>query len=85
MASKSRTKSPAEDLSYEDARDELATIVATLESGGLALEESLALWERGEVLAAHCESWLAAARARVEPEDGPGEDDGPGAEDEDDD
>lgn len=51
--------------SFEQARDELARVVATLEAGGLTLEESLALWERGEELAAVCETWLAAARERV--------------------
>ena len=58
----------AEALTYEQARDELAGVVAALEAGGLTLEESLALWERGEVLAAHCQAWLDAARERV---DGP--------------
>lgn len=55
----------AKDLSYEQARDELATVVATLEAGGLTLEQSLALWERGEELAAICATWLASARERV--------------------
>ena len=52
--------------SYEQARDELASVVARLEAGGLTLEESLQLWERGEELAAVCAAWLDAARARVE-------------------
>lgn len=56
---------PVEDLSYEQARDELAGIVSTLESGGMPLEESLALWERGEALAEHCRTWLDAARTRI--------------------
>lgn len=51
---------------YEQARDELATVVATLEGGGLTLEESLALWERSEVLAKICQTWLDTARARVD-------------------
>lgn len=55
----------AKDPSYEQARDELATVVATLEAGGLTLEQSLALWERGEELAAICAAWLASARERV--------------------
>jgi exodeoxyribonuclease VII small subunit len=55
----------AKDLSYEQARDELATVVATLESGGLTLEQSLALWERGEELAGICSTWLTSARERV--------------------
>ena len=55
----------AKDLSYEQARDELATVVAALEAGGLTLEQSLALWERGEELAGICSSWLTSARDRV--------------------
>ncbi|UVS77045.1 exodeoxyribonuclease VII small subunit [Actinokineospora sp. UTMC 2448] len=55
-----------EELGYEQARDELATVVATLEAGGLSLEDSLALWERGEVLARICAKHLAGARERVE-------------------
>ncbi|GAA2971192.1 exodeoxyribonuclease VII small subunit [Actinokineospora diospyrosa] len=51
---------------YEQARDELATVVAKLEAGGLSLEESLALWERGEALAKICDRHLAGARERVE-------------------
>lgn len=58
----------APEPTYEQARDELATVVASLEAGGLTLEESLRLWERGEELAAICDRWLAAARDRVEPE-----------------
>lgn len=53
------------ELSYEEARDELNTVVRQLESGGLTLKESLALWERGEVLAKTCEQWLEGARARL--------------------
>jgi exodeoxyribonuclease VII small subunit len=53
-------------LGYEQARDELVDVVRRLESGGETLEESLALWQRGEALAAHCERWLAGARARIE-------------------
>lgn len=51
---------------YELARDELAAVVARLESGGLSLDESLALWERGEHLAAVCTRFLDGARERVE-------------------
>jgi exodeoxyribonuclease VII small subunit len=54
-----------ERLSYEQARDELIEIVRRLESGGAPLEESLALWERGERLAEICQQWLDGARARV--------------------
>jgi exodeoxyribonuclease VII small subunit len=57
-----------DDLTYEQARDELEQVVAALESGGLTLEESLALWERGGALAEHCQVWLDAARTRL---DGP--------------
>lgn len=53
-------------LGYEQARDQLVEVVRKLEAGGATLEESLALWERGEALAARCEQWLAGARARVE-------------------
>jgi len=56
----------SDDLNYEQARDELAEVVSRLESGGLPLEESLALWERGEALAKLCERHLAGARERVE-------------------
>ena len=53
------------DLSYEQARDELISIVAELESGQLGLEESMRLWRRGEVLAAHCSTWLDGAEAAL--------------------
>jgi exodeoxyribonuclease VII small subunit len=54
------------ELSYEQARAELAAVVEKLESGGITLEESLALWERGEQLAAICQKWLDGARARLD-------------------
>ncbi len=54
-----------EALSYEQARDELAGVVRRLETGGLTLEQSLELWERGEKLAAICAEWLDGARARL--------------------
>jgi exodeoxyribonuclease VII small subunit len=54
-----------ESLSYERARDELAGVVRRLEAGGLTLEQSLDLWERGEKLAAICSEWLDGARARL--------------------
>jgi exodeoxyribonuclease VII small subunit len=54
-----------EQQSYEQARDELADVVKRLEAGGLTLEESLSLWERGEKLAGVCEEWLEGARARL--------------------
>jgi exodeoxyribonuclease VII small subunit len=56
---------PAE-LSYEQARDELIGIVGELEAGAPSLEHSIALWERGEALAARCEEWLIGARARLD-------------------
>jgi exodeoxyribonuclease VII small subunit len=54
-----------ETLSYEQARDELIGVVRRLEAGGLTLEQSLDLWERGEKLAAVCAEWLDGARARL--------------------
>lgn len=54
------------DLGYEQARDELVEVVRRLEAGGGTLEESLALWERGEALAARCEQWLDGARRRLD-------------------
>jgi exodeoxyribonuclease VII small subunit len=60
------TKPTPDDLSYEEARAELARVVERLESGGGTLEESLALWERGEKLAEVCQRWLDGARARLD-------------------
>ena len=67
-----------EALTYEQARDELASVVKRLETGGLTLEQSLDLWERGEKQAADCAEWLDGARARLtaamaarEPAEGP--------------
>jgi exodeoxyribonuclease VII small subunit len=54
------------ELTYEQARDELIRVVAELEQGSASLEESLALWERGEALAQRCEEWLIGARARLD-------------------
>lgn len=53
------------DLSYEEARQELVDLVARLEGGQAGLEESMRLWQRGEALAAHCESWLDKAEASL--------------------
>ena len=53
-------------LSYEAARDELTEVVRKLEAGGATLEESLALWERGEELAKVCQGWLDGAKARLD-------------------
>ncbi len=55
-----------EEIPYEQAREELVEIVRSLEAGGLTLEESLALWERGEKLATLCQTWLDGARERLE-------------------
>jgi len=55
-----------EELSYEAARDELISIVTRLEAGGLGLEESLKLWERGEVVAAICQERLEGVRKRLQ-------------------
>jgi len=57
---------PLAELSFEEARDELIEIVSKLEAGGAPLEHSLALWERGEALAARCQQWLDGARERIE-------------------
>ena len=54
------------ELSYEEARAELAKVVERLESGGGSLEEALALWERGEHLADVCQRWLDGARTRLD-------------------
>ncbi len=56
----------AEEPGYEEAREELIEVVQTLEQGGLPLEETLALWERGERLAQVCQTWLDGARERLE-------------------
>lgn len=53
-------------LSYEQAREELVEVVRKLEAGGITLEESLALWERGEKLATVCQDWLDGARKKIE-------------------
>ncbi|ROZ63565.1 exodeoxyribonuclease VII small subunit [Kocuria soli] len=77
--------SDIESMGYEEAREELVRTVAQLEAGGTALEESLALWERGEALANRCEQWLDGARERLEAarerrEEAQGEDSSEGAE-----
>ena len=62
------TDSPTDvtELSYEQARDELVRVVSELEQGSATLEQSLALWERGEALARRCEEWLLGAKARLD-------------------
>jgi len=59
-------KKVAKELNYEAARDELAKVVAELEAGGTSLEESFALWERGEQLAKICNTWLETAKKRLD-------------------
>lgn len=62
----SNTAKAIEDLSYEEARDELTRVLGELEAGSVALEESMKLWERGEALAKRCEALLAGARKKIE-------------------
>lgn len=57
------------DLTYEQARDELISIVAQLEGGQIGLEDSMALWQRGEALAAHCSLWLDGAEVKLAAQD----------------
>lgn len=59
----SETNTP--EIGYEQARDELIAVVQKLETGGTSLDESLALWERGELLAGICQQWLDGAKARL--------------------
>lgn len=60
-----RSSEASEQIPYEQARDELTEVVRRLETGGLTLEQSLELWERGERLAGICSQWLEGARARL--------------------
>jgi len=53
------------ELTYEQARDELISIVAQLEGGQIGLEDSMTLWQRGEALATHCNTWLDGAEAKL--------------------
>lgn len=66
MAQKNDGPRPVAELSYEEARDELLSTVRQLEQGGLSLDESLAVWERGEELGQRCEELLAGAHKRIE-------------------
>jgi exodeoxyribonuclease VII small subunit len=59
-------ETPDSELTYEQARDELVEVVRRLEAGGTTLEESLALWQRGEQLAEVCQRWLDGARASLD-------------------
>jgi exodeoxyribonuclease VII small subunit len=66
MTTKKTAHADISEMTYEQARDELVAVVGALEQGGITLEESLTLWERGEALAARCEEWLIGARARLD-------------------
>ena len=66
MSASSEAVADVASLSFEQARDELVRVVAELEQGAPTLEHSLALWERGEALAARCEEWLLGAKRRLE-------------------
>ena len=55
-----------EALTYEQAREQLVQVVSALEQGNATLEESMALWERGEALAVQCEKWLSGAKTRLD-------------------
>lgn len=66
MTESSGAPSDVATLSFEQARDELVRVVAELEQGAPTLEHSLALWERGEALAARCDEWLLGAKRRLD-------------------
>ncbi|MBD3942358.1 exodeoxyribonuclease VII small subunit [Microbacterium sp. NEAU-LLC] len=66
MTASTEAPSDVASLSFEQARDELVRVVAELEQGAPTLEHSLALWERGEALAARCEEWLLGAKRRLD-------------------
>ena len=66
MSEQPQTPESEEQLSYEEARDQLVEVVRTLEGGGTSLAESLALWERGEELARTCQEALEGARERLD-------------------
>ena len=66
MSDKQEQSKPVSELGYEQCRDELIEVVRALEQGGLDLDASLKLWERGEELAKRCEEHLAGAQARIE-------------------
>lgn len=66
MATDPAPTTDVDDLSYEQARDELAGVVRGLEAGGLTLEQSLVLWERGQRLADRCQALLDDAQQRLD-------------------
>ena len=57
---------PTDSMSYEQARDELRSIVQALETGNAPLEETLRLWQRGEELSRHCQHILQNAQRKVD-------------------
>jgi exodeoxyribonuclease VII small subunit len=65
LAAEQKPNADIDALSYEEAREQLVAVVGKLEAGGASLEDSLALWERGEALAKRCEDWLEGARKRL--------------------
>lgn len=73
MSTSETGTTPVAELSYEQARDELVQLVSRIESGQVPLEESMALWERGEELAAHCQAKLDAAQDTLDRATGQGE------------
>lgn len=64
MANEQQLPDP-EQITYEQARDELVAIVKKLETGSAPLEETLSMWERGEALAGRCHAILSKAEARM--------------------
>ena len=66
MTDPKESTTPVSELGYEQCRDQLIEVVRLLEQGGLDLDASLKLWERGEALARRCEEHLAGAQARIE-------------------
>ena len=66
MTDEAPTDAPIEEMSFEQAMAELEGVVEKLERGEVPLEESIALYERGAQLKAHCEAKLKAAEERVE-------------------
>ncbi len=60
------TNKDIETMTYEQARDELTKVLGQLEAGSVTLDQSMALWQRGELLAQKCEEWLSGARAKLE-------------------
>ena len=66
MADKPKAATPVDQLSFESALKELEGIVARLEQGEVDLEDSIALYERGQALKAHCDKKLKSAESRLE-------------------